>query len=90
MPKIVFNPLHSDEFQYLNKASDFSGDFVNVSGDTMTGTLDMQDNYILLTSPNGTRYQLSVSNDGALLTEEYVTTGLTGQSMGLGLLFTYP
>lgn len=48
MSKFTFNPL-SGKFDLLSTSSDFDADFINVSGDTMAGDLDMGDNKITST-----------------------------------------
>lgn len=37
-----------------------------IVGGTMRGDIDMSTNVIILTAPDGTRYAVSVDNDGAL------------------------
>jgi len=43
MPKIIFNPVHSEELQLLSKSSDFHAEldirYVNVTGDNLEGNL---------------------------------------------------
>lgn len=62
--------------------------WVNVTGDTMTGTLDMGTNAIILRSSDGSRWALTVGNDGALHTDLLLSN--PGESMGLfPLTITY-
>ena len=84
--------LHIKEHEALGIKSQTQNDnrYVMVTGDTMTGNLDLQKNYLILQSDGGTRYRLSVANNGALVTEEIISTGLTGQPFGAWLFrFTY-
>ena len=63
--------------------------YVNVSGDTMTGDLNIEDNELLITSPNGSSWTVTVGNDGNLITEQYSgpVDIVTGNPMGAWLFW---
>ena len=71
MARVIVNPVHEDELQMYPKKT---GEFVAVSGDTMTGELDMQSNAIILKASNGTRYKVTVEDGGNLKTSPIATT----------------
>ena len=63
--------------------------WVNASGDTMTGVLNMGTNAIRMTDSNGVVWNLTLNTDGALVTTVN-TSPLQGNPVGLLLAITYP
>jgi hypothetical protein len=62
--------------------------YVNVTGDVMTGTLDMQKNAIILQASDNTRWNLTIDTTGALITTQ-ITTPTPGTPIGMLLALTY-
>lgn len=57
--------------------------YVNITGDTMTGDLDLQEHFLVLKASDGSRWRVSVETDGALRTSVIVDPGSP-----IGLLLT--
>lgn len=66
MPKAILNPLHSEESQLYPKNT---GEFVAVSGDTMTGDLQFPVSGFLMEDNNGVIWRVTIGTDGAIVTE---------------------
>ena len=60
--------------------------YVNVTGDTMFGNLDMGGNSILMTDNNGIKWRITVNTDGVLITTQETTT--LGTPIGMLLTLT--
>lgn len=90
---VVYDKLLDEELSHRHPASDISDfsllddRYVNVTGDSMTGDLFFGSSAIgiILTSPGGSLWRVSVDDTGALVTSP--TEG--GSPMGLLLTLTY-
>ena len=61
--------------------------YVNLSGDTMTGILNVSNYGIILKDSDGVNWLMTVDTDGAIITTRQAT--MTGQPIGLLLSLTY-
>jgi hypothetical protein len=58
----------SVKFNPLPRPFDLSGAGSTFTGGTLTSDLDMQDNAIIMQAPGGTRYRVTIGDDGVLTT----------------------
>jgi len=78
-----FNPFTGNFDKVAND------DYVNITGDVMTGDLELPVNGFIMTDENtGIRYRCTLTEGGHFTTTEIVT-GLLGQPIGLLLSLTY-
>jgi hypothetical protein len=86
----IFNPLTKKGFDETGQSqTETDARYVNTSGDTMTGELDMQDNAIILKSDNNKRWKVTIGDDGNLISTEIITIN-SGIPYGLLLTLTQP
>lgn len=89
----VFNPL-TGLLDEVNGLAELTGIFVRISGDTMTGSLDLQKNALILQASDNSRWQVTVNTTGNLVTTKIVPSsggGQTGVPIGFANFgLTYP
>ena len=79
--KVIPNPVHEDELQLYPDESQF----VEISGDTMTGDLNFPVTGFVMRDSNNLRWRVTVNTEGALVTTAIVSTG----EMGTPWLFLF-
>jgi hypothetical protein len=79
-----FNPF-TGNFDVTLSISELDDRYVNITGDTMTGSLDMQKNAIIMQSANNTRFDVIVENTANLKT---TAKSITNNGIPYGLLLT--
>lgn len=65
-------------------------DYVNVTGDTMTGDLEFPATGFIMASAGGLRARVTMDENYALVTTPIVVSGTTGSPYGLLLILTQP
>jgi hypothetical protein len=69
--KVISNPVHQEELQL------YPDEFVNKSGDTITGDIVFPVSGYLMRDANGVRWRVTIGIDGVLTTSE-ITEGAIG------------
>jgi hypothetical protein len=88
-----FNPF-TGTLDITNSSSELNALYVQKAGDTMTGNLNMQGNFLIFTASDGTVYTMTVNPSGAVLTAVQ-SSGGGGKNSGVPIGFpnlglTYP
>lgn len=92
MSQFQFNAL-TGQLDLVSSTSDFDSRYVLKSGDSMTGSLNMQGNTLIFTASGGNQYTLTVDSTGAVITTAYTSSGNQNSGVPIGfrnLSLTYP
>lgn len=74
MPKVIPNPVHEEELQLYPKKT---GEFVAVSGDTMTGDLVFPEGGFIMTDSSDNQWTVTMNTSGELvISSGAITSGI--------------